>query len=71
MVEVHHDAKVCPILAAFSGSRDTVSTGGSWATRCKGTECAWWDAERHHCAVTVISQELGQIFASGLLAQPA
>ncbi len=65
----HHD-KICPILAA-SGTKDNVSTGSSWATRCKSDECGWWDPERESCAVTVISQELRELFSSGAIPKPA
>ena len=52
--QVHHDVKVCPILAAFAGGRDSVSTGSTWAIRCKASECAWWDDSHHACVVMAL-----------------
>lgn len=61
MLESNKNGKICPLLAAFGGSRDQVSTGSNWAARCKGTDCAWWDVAHNSCAVTVISKELGEV----------
>ena len=67
MVEGHRDAKICPILAAFTGGRDSVSTGSTWAIRCKGSECGWWDENHQNCAVVMIPVQLGELFSSALL----
>ncbi|MEN6520142.1 MAG: hypothetical protein ABFD46_03190 [Armatimonadota bacterium] len=61
MLESSKNGKICPLLAAFGGSRDQVSTGSNWASKCKGVDCAWWDAAHNNCAVTVISKELGEV----------
>ena len=64
MTEGHHDAKICPILAAFAGGRDTVSTGSTWAIRCKASECAWWDDSHHACVVMILPLEMAGKLAS-------
>ncbi len=62
-MEGNHHEKICPILAAF-GSRDSISSGSTWACRCKGDECGWWDDDQKKCAVSVISKEIGQMITS-------
>lgn len=74
MLEGHQDAKICPFLAASLASRDTsssASTGSSWAARCKGAECAWWDNNNHGCAVAIAAHELGQLFSASFLSKSA
>lgn len=61
MLESNKGVKICPLLAAFGGNRDQVSSGSNWVSRCKGADCAWWDTTHHNCAITVISQELGEV----------
>jgi hypothetical protein len=69
MLDTHKD-KICPILAAF-GNKDSVSTGSSWAARCKGDECGWWDADHKRCAVIAISNGLAQIDSANPVVPPA
>jgi len=65
----HQNVRICPILAAFSGSRDSVSTGSTWAVRCKGSDCGWWDDEERRCAVAVISHSLAGVAPGEIMAQ--
>lgn len=68
MLESQHNAKICPLLAAFAVNKDQVSTGSTWTTRCKGADCAWWDEGRSACAVAFMSKELAKAIEVGTLA---
>ncbi|HOK53948.1 MAG TPA: hypothetical protein PLZ21_02300 [Armatimonadota bacterium] len=68
MFESTHQNKICPLLAT-AVSKDQVSSGSSWASRCKGDDCAWWDTEQNNCAIAVLSKELGEALTSVSLAK--
>lgn len=65
MVDSQHSAKICPLFAAFAANKDQVSTGSTWATRCKGADCAWWDDSHSICGIVLVSKELAKALASG------
>ncbi len=65
MLQSSEQQKTCPLLAAFATNKDQVSTGSTWASRCKGTDCAWWDTEKDNCVVSSVCKSVAHLLAAG------